>query len=182
MAASGLCRKRPGGAAKLGSALATSGPFPTSAFLFPLFLPPLQARAPSHPIFLLCLPLFLLLLGSSFFFWSLCVCPTLFCPSPYFLSHQTILGPEYICLALSGCPTPEAPASPPLPQWLPAPPPVPAPPSGLSFLLTDGRAASTPSLKQHLIAVFCSWTSKLGLRRCAGVVAARALGEKGVSE
>lgn len=58
-----------------------------------------------------------------------------------------------------------------------APPPHPSP-SGLSFLLTDGRAVSTPSLKQHLIAVFCSWTSKLGLRRCAGVAVVWALGER----
>lgn len=70
-------------------------------------------------------------------------------------------------------------ASPAPPSLHPVPPALhPTPPSGLGFLLTDGRAVGTPSLKQHLIAVFCSWTSKLGLRHCTGVPAARALGER----
>lgn len=63
-------------------------------------------------------------------------------------------------------------APPPHPTQPPRPSPTlppPRSPPGLSVLLTDGRAVSAPSLKQHLIAVFCSWTSKLGLRRCAGV-------------
>lgn len=60
----------------------------------------------------------------------------------------------------------------------PPPPCPPAPPPQAQLSPDRWRAASTPSLKQHLIAVFCSWTSKLGLRPCAGVAGVWALGER----
>lgn len=69
------------------------------------------------------------------------------------------------------------------PPGLPPPPQAPGPPPHSSLLrppLSPDRweGGSTASLKQHLIAVFCSWTSKLGLRHCAGVAAAQAVGER----
>ena len=112
------------------------------------------------------------LLGFSF---GLCVFPVFF-SSPH-ISHlgKAILCPKYIWFDFEPLPHSSKPSTQPFLLRVPARSPrlfsvpyIPSSPSGLSFLLTDGRAVSTPSLKQHLIAVFCSWTSKLELRRCAG--------------
>lgn len=145
----------------------------------------------SHPIFLHSLhssplrSLSLISLGASF--WPLCLSSILFL-CPYCSSWKTILCPEYIWFDLEPLPHSSEPSIQPFLLGVPARSPglftVPCTPSsrsGLSFLLTDGRAVSSPSLKQHLIAVFCSWTSKLGLRRCAGSQCAVSEGEE-VSE
>lgn len=117
-------------------------------------------------------------LSLSHFSWAFLlafVSPSILFLSPYFSSWKTILGPECIWFDLEPLPHSSEPSIQPFLLGVPARSPglftVPCTPSsrsGLSFLLTDGRAVSSPSLKQHLIAVFCSWTSKLGLRRCAG--------------
>lgn len=135
--------------------------------LLPISIPPIL----SFPIIFLEVPPGLCVSGPHSF------------PSPHIASlGKPPFANNIFGLVLSLCPhSPRASLSSPGPcsevPQASAPPPHPSP-SGLSFLLTDGRAVSTPSLKQHLIAVFCSWTSKLGLRHCAGVAVVWALGER----
>lgn len=149
-----------------------------SSLLFSLFCP-FHSPPPS---------LFLQSCLFSLFFWRFLLAfvslgHILFPSSPHIASlGKPPFANNIFGLVLSLCPrSPRASLSYPGPcsevPQASAPPPHPSP-SGLSFLLTDGRAVSTPSLKQHLIAVFCSWTSKLGLRRCAGVAVVWALGER----